>query len=270
MDSGGGGVQTTGTTQRAEPWGPQQPYVKQGFEEAQRLYETPGPSFYGEQTYAGFAPQQEAALQAGEQRALAGSPLLQGAQDLAGQTIGGEFLSAGNPYFQDMMGSVERDVRQRVDPRFEQGRRYGSGLHAAATARELGSQAGQLAFANYGQERAAQERAMGQAPGLAQADYGDIGQLMGVGGERQAMAQAPISEAIQRFNFEQQQPAQKLAQYQAMIGGNYGGTRAGTQTTPVQGSNPFLQALGVGATGTSIAGGLWGGANPLFNAPWGG
>lgn len=269
MSTGGGGVQTTGSTQRSEPWSAQQPYIKEQFQEAQNLYNAPGPSFYGGQTYAGFAPQQEAALQAGEQRALAGSPLLQGAQDLAGQTIGGEFLSAGNPYFQDMMGSVERDVRQRVDPRFEQGRRYGSGLHAAATTRELGSQAAQLAFANYGQERQAQQAAAAGAPALAQADYGDISQLMGVGGERQAMAQAPISEAIQRFNFEQQQPAQKLAQYGALIGGNYGGTTTGTQTTPVQGSNPFLTALGVGATGASVAGGLWGGANPLFDKPWG-
>jgi hypothetical protein len=265
---GGGGTQTTTTVQKSDPWAEQKPFLEYGFEEAKSQYQDPGPSYFGGQTYAGFTPQQELALQAGEQRALTGSPLTQEAQAQNLATMQGDYLQ-GNPYFTQAMDAVEADVRGRVDPRFEQGRRYGSGLHAQQTAKELATMGGQLAHQTYGQERAAQQQAIGQAPGLAAQDYADVAQLMGVGGERQSMEQAGISEDVARFNYEQQLAANKLAQYQGLIGGTYGGTGTTTATQPVSGGNPFLTALGVGATGTSIAGGLWGGADPLFNKPWG-
>ena len=268
MDSGGGGgTQTTSTIQKSDPWAEQKPFLEFGFEEAKNQYQDAGPSFFGGQTYADMTPQQQLALQAGEQRALTGSAQTQGAQGLNLETLQGDFLQ-NNPNFTAMMDVVEGDVRQRVDPRFEADRRYGSGLHAQQTAKELASAGSQLAYQNYGDERARQEAAIGRAPGLAQADYADIGQLMGVGEAYQGMDQAAISEAMQRHNFEQNLPANKLAQYQGLIGGTYGGTSTSSQQTPVNAANPFMQALGAGATATSIAGGLFGGADPLFNKPW--
>jgi len=269
MDSGGGGgTQTTSTIQKSDPWAEQKPFLEFGFEEAKNQYQDAGPSFFGGQTYAGFAPQQQLALQAGEQRALTGSPQTQAAQGLNLNTLQGDFLQ-NNPNFSAMMDVVEGDVRQRVDPRFEADRRYGSGLHARQTAKELASAGSQLAYQNWGDERGRQQQAIGAAGGLAQQDYADIGQLMGIGETYQGMGQAGISEDIQRHNYEQNLAANKLAQYQGLIGGTYGGTDTRTQETPVNAGNPYMQALGAGATATSIAGGLWGGgADALFQKPW--
>ena len=268
MDGGsGGGTQTTSTIQKSDPWDEQKPFLEFGFEEAKNQYQDAGPSFFGGQTYAGMTPQQELALQAGEARAMGGSAQNPAAQGLNLETLQGDFLQ-NNPNFSAMMDVVEGDVRQRVDPRFAQGRRYGSGLHAQQTAKELASAGSQLAYQNFGDERARQEAAIGRAGGLAQQDYQDIGQLMGVGQTRQAYDQAGIDENVQRHNFEQQLAANKLAQYQGLIGGTYGGTSTTSQTTPVSGGNPFMQGLGGAAAATSIAGGLFGGINPLFDAPW--
>lgn len=69
--SKGGGSQTT--TQKTEPWGPQQNYLRQGFQQAQQLYNTPR-QYYGGQGYVPFSSQTEQGLGMMEQRALNGSP----------------------------------------------------------------------------------------------------------------------------------------------------------------------------------------------------
>jgi len=59
----------------SEPWAPQQPFLEQTFEEAQRLYEGDAPSFYPGATYTELAPQSDLALNLMENRALMGSPV---------------------------------------------------------------------------------------------------------------------------------------------------------------------------------------------------
>ena len=46
------------------PWGPQQSKIKYGLSEAQRLYDTGGPQYYGGKTLAGFTPAERKAQQA--------------------------------------------------------------------------------------------------------------------------------------------------------------------------------------------------------------
>src|SRR5690606_40579026 len=50
-----------------------------------------------------------------------------------------------------------------------------------------------------------------------------------VGAAREQMAQALINDQIARFNYAQQLPYNKLAQYMGLIQGNYGGTEMTTQ-----------------------------------------
>lgn len=59
----GGGSNTTTSTQSAEPWGPQQPYLENIFGNAQNLYTNVTPSYYPGQTVAPMNYLQNAALQ---------------------------------------------------------------------------------------------------------------------------------------------------------------------------------------------------------------
>jgi hypothetical protein len=103
------------------------------------------------------------------------------------------------------------------------------------------------------------------APTLAQQDYFDIGQLAAVGQAREAMAQDLINDQIARFNFYQQLPQNKLAQYLNFVQGNYGKTTTATQ--------PYGRSFLDGATtglglGQAIPGaGPWG---PVLGAAIGG
>jgi len=84
---GGGGTTTT------KPWEEAQPYILQGYQEAQKLYESGGPQFFPGQTYISPSEATTQALNLAEQRAMAGSPLLKQAQSAAGN-----LMSATNPY----------------------------------------------------------------------------------------------------------------------------------------------------------------------------
>lgn len=87
MGGGGGGTTTT------KPWKEAQPFILQGYQEAQKLYESGGPQFFPGQTYISPSEATTQALNLAEQRALAGSQLLRQAQASAGTLMG-----ATNPY----------------------------------------------------------------------------------------------------------------------------------------------------------------------------
>ncbi len=71
---GGGGTTTT------KPWKEAQPYILQGYQQAQNLYNQGGPQFFPGQTYISPSEATTNALNMAEQRAMAGSPLLREAQ----------------------------------------------------------------------------------------------------------------------------------------------------------------------------------------------
>ena len=123
-----------------------------------------------------------------------------------------------------------------------------------------------MAFQNYSGERGNQLKAGQLAPEYAQQDYADFGQLANVGQTRETLAKSQLQEDINRYMFDQQAPRDALSEYMAQVaGGQYGGQTVTQQ--PIY-SNPFVQGLGVLGTGVGIAGGLFGGQNPLFNKPW--
>lgn len=225
----GGSKGTTTTVQQTGPWSGQENYLKEAFAEAQRLYRQPGPDYYAGQTVAGFAPETEHALNAQAARAMAGSPYMRSAGQQLQNTLGGQYLSAGNPYFSGMVGRVANEVRPRIDSQFASSGRYASGAHQEAAARALTDATASLAYQNYADERGNMQQAMSLAPQLAQQDYADISQLAAVGQTREQMAQALINDQIARFNYAQQLPYNKLAQYMGLIQGNYGGTEMMTQ-----------------------------------------
>jgi len=205
--------------------------------------------YYPGQPYANFAPETEAALQGQAQRAAGGSAVNQMAQAQNLATTSGQFLNAGNPYFEQMAGRVREQVMPQVQGQFAGSGRTNSGLAGRALGMGLGDAMGALAYQNYGDERANQMAAMQAAPGLAQTDYSDYAALGEVGQAREAMQQQQINDQIERFNFEQTEPFQRLAMYNQAVQGNMGGTSIGTQTMAGGGQNRLGSTIGTGLLG---------------------
>lgn len=262
-----GGSSPSGTSEvrsNAAPWSGQQPYLETGFSRAQSDILNKPIEYYPGSTVVPFSGQTEAALGGTEQRAMAGSPLNQAAQGEVSKTLGGDYLSAGNPAFGAMMNRIEGQVRPMVDSRFSASGRYGSGAHAGATSRALTDAAAQLEFSNYQPERARMLQAAQYAPQLAQQDYFDLGQLGQVGAARERQAGAELQDRMSRFNFAQMEPRQRVMEYMPLVaGGQFGGSTV--QQQPIY-SNNF--ATGLGALGTLAgiggtlfgSGGIWPGA----------
>ncbi len=259
------GISTSTQTTQIDP--AIQPYLTFGLQEAQRLYQGGGPQYYPGQTFVGPSGTTETALAALEQRAQAGSPLLGAAQQQLGQTIGGQFLG-GNPFFQGAFQPAAQAAQQafqtgtsNLASQASRAGRYGSGAMAnlqgqlANTfAQNLANTAGQLAYQNYAQERAAQERATALAPSMAMADYGDIQSLLGAGQTRENYLQQALQSDINRFNYMQNLPQQNLMNYLNMVYGFPAG-RSTTTQTPYY-TNPLATALGTGLLGVSVLGGI--------------
>ena len=241
-----------------------QPFYERGLTEAQRLYEEPGPTYFPGSAVAGMAPETQTALSMARNRALAGSPLRAQAQKYTQDVLGGEFLGA-NPYFQAMYDPAARQVTDTVTSQFARSGRLGSGAHADVLSRNLGDLAGRLSYDNYTQERARQDAAAQLAPAMGELDYRDIERLRQVGGAREAQAQAELQDQINRYQFQEGRPQQKLADYLTAV---RGGTFGSTQTTPVF-RNRGAGFLG-GALGGAQLGSLVPGISPMFGAAAGG
>ena len=130
-------------------------------------------------------------------------------------------------------------------------------------ARELGNLSNQVYAPQYAAERQNMQNVLFQAPQLAQADYQDIGMLQQVGQQREGLQEAAIADAMNRYQYQQMLPYEKLRGYQAATGGSYGQTREMTQ--PLR-RNLASGVLGGAATGAGIYDliGASGSANPYM------
>lgn len=238
-----------------------QPFLSYGLTEAQRLYQAGGPQYYPGQTYVGPSQTTQTGLQALEQRAMQGSPLIGQAQQQLQSTIGGNYLS-GNPFFQGAFAPAAQAATTQfnraigdIGSAASKAGRYGSGAMgtlqdraSGQLAQQLSNTAGQLAYQNYADERARQQAATMAAPGMAQADYQDIQNLLAAGQAREGYTGQQLQSDIARFNFQQQAPQQNLA---AFLSGVYGNPMANLRSTTQGGSadtSTLQNVLGTAAT----------------------
>lgn len=246
MPSGGSAApQSVPTNQSttSSPWAEQIPYLKQGFQEAQRLYEDPTrPAYYPGQTFSDPSQSTLQGLAGTEARALQGSPVLGAAQNEAGLSLSGAYLNGDNPYMKGMIDRTAADVLPRLQGQF--GRGLPGGLQTRAATMALADSANSLRYQNYGDERNRMAGYAGMAPTLAQADYLDPQMLQAAGAQREAIAQKPISEAVGRWQYEQNLPQAKLADYMQMIGQNFGGTSNTVGQQFYQQPNSTSQGIG--------------------------
>ena len=260
-----------------------QPYLQYGLTEAQKMYQAGGPQYYGGQTYVSPSETTQTGLQALEERAKLGNPLLQSAQGQLQNTISGGFLQ-GNPFFQGAF----QPAAQAAQTQFEQtlgnvgsaaskAGRYGGGaantLQERASgqfAKSLSDTAGQLAYQNYAQERAMQQAATMAAPQMASADYQDIQNLLAAGQAREGYTGAAQKAEMDKFNFLQNQPQQNLQNYLSLVYGNPMGRVGSSSTSGYNDTSNLQNILGLAAVAGGIeknTGWLSGGWNNLFGNP---
>ena len=238
-------------TSTTEPSAAIKPYLQYGLSEAQRLYQAGGTPV------AGPSATTTQAMEAMQNRALQGSPLLGAAQAQQMGTVQGNYLS-GNPFFQgafqpaaQQATSAFNQAISNIGSQASRAGRYGSGAMgdlqsqaAGQLAQSLTNTAGQLAYQNYAQERARQEAAATGAPQLGAADYGDIQKLLGVG---------QLGEQYQQAAYAQ--PQQALTSFLTGIQGLPMGT-SGTTTTP-QYYNPTANTISNIAGAAGAAKTIW-------------
>jgi hypothetical protein len=263
FDGSQGFTTSNGTT---APWDQQQPYLNKAFQRTDDLYNQGPFQYHG--GLAGIDPRQSQALNMQTARAANGSPVMQGADSLATDTLNGNFLSSGNPYFAGMVGQLGQQIAPQVQGYFAQNGRSigGNGAAPQAFASALSDAAGKLAYQNYSDERANQLKTSLLAPTFANQDYTDIGQLYGAGAQQRALGQEYIDEGNKQANYEQLAPWDLLGRYSQGISGNYGSQTS--QQVPYYQPSGASQALGAGlgiAGIGSLLGGSAGGMAGLSN-----
>lgn len=255
--SGGGG--STQTVQKADPWGGQQPYLKDIFTNAQNVYHNQTPQYYPGQTVAGFTPTQVQ----GQQMALGAANNLQPTLNSATQGINfannPSILSPDtNPYLAKTADAAAQQVTRTLNEQLlpsiqDQAVSAGNiGNDREGIARGIATRGATDAIANntfnlynnaYSQGLDTLTKGLALTPSLAQATTLPSSIYSSVGGEQQAQNQADINSNIDRWNYNQGIPWQELSNYMSIINGNFGGT-----STTTQGSKqaPLTSALQTG------------------------
>jgi hypothetical protein len=243
MSKGGGNTRQVQSS-TVEPPAFQKPFIEYGLSQAKQLYESETPQYYPGQTVVGYSPESEMALQGIRQQAISGSPFIKGVQDVVMQNLMGT-----NP----LQSAAFRPVIEQVEAQTSKAGRYGSGYQQAALAQALAPMALE-----------AQQQAIAQAPAARQFGFADLETLAGVGAAREAQQQAELAADIERFQFEQARPQEKLAQYLAATrGGDLGQT-----TYEAQQRQPLTSILGAGLAGAELGqmAGIGGGTGALIGA----
>ena len=233
---GSGGTSKSTQQSKTEPWAAQQPYLREIYSLAQNLFGQ-GEYQYGPDQVADRDSTTVAGEEMARLRALQGSPLLRSAQGAVSDTLSGRYMDpSSNPWLSKSYDAAARGVTRNfqesvmptLNSRFAMGRTQqdaGGSAQTAAVGRaqgELATGLGDLATNIYGgayqTERGLMAQAASAAPTLAAADYADSEMLRGIGQERQGQAQRVLDDIVNRFNFEQFAPAQKLAEYSGLLG----------------------------------------------------
>ena len=247
MGGGGGGKQSSTTSNQLDPT--VQPYVAYGLEQAKNLYQSDTPQYYPSQTYVSPSAATTTALDEATARAQAGNPLVPAAQNQTLNTINGAYLNS-NPYFnQALQGAAQGattnyyDAVNAANSNASQAGRYGSnaqgnliGRADTALGNSLSNAYGNLAYQNYNTERSNQINAINSAPTMAAADYTDINKLLNVGQTQEQYAQNALQADINKWNFNQNLPYQKLSAY---LGAAYGAP-TGTVTNSTSSSGKIV------------------------------
>lgn len=184
--------------------------------------------------FPGLSDTTQQALELTKQRALAGSPLLQTAQNTVQNFAGGG--ATQNPYLDQMFGRAAERVRDMTNSSFTLAGRRGTTTNQDVLSRNLGDLAGQMYGSAYESGQNRQLAAAQLAPGLANQDYFGLQQLLGAG-------QAYDQYNLDRYNA----PWQNLSNYSGILTGFGGMGGSKTEKEPSQSILPSLLGIGLQA-----------------------
>lgn len=255
---------------------PAEPYVKDIMAEAAKLYASGvGSSYYPGSTVVPFAPETTAALDMakGLGTEMAGPSSL---YSMAGSTLGG-FASGSMPsaysqltpqadYLSDVRSGISADVMGDISTQFGGMGRTGTSPGAQqAAARGFATAYAPIAQSAAEAERARelqsretalsrQFQAAGALPGLQDAfdarRLAGISGISGVGSAYEDLAARELQDRINRFQFEQQSPFDRLSRY-----GQFPFMAAGLQMPTTQyapQANPLTSAYGGAMAGLGL------------------
>lgn len=211
-----------------------------------------------------------------------GSPNLNAALSENEKTISGQYLNVdSNPYLrgvgeaasQDISRAYNRTVAPGIASRFGGSGRSGgpisgtSGAEAnamSASQRDLGQELSQMFSKLYGgayeSERGRQGNAVAQAPGLRQAQFADQAALSAAGTNEFQYAQMQLSDLVNRWNFQQYEPYERLGMYQGLISQPQGFGE--TRNTSKMGTMQWIGMAGSALSPQMPGGGGGGGPSP--------
>ena len=266
MSKGGGGG--TNTVQKADPWIGQQPYLTDLFGQAQAQYQAGPQQFYPGRTYAEASPtvfqaedlQRQAAL---AQAGLGLGSIVPGFQ----QALMSPAQRFQDPMLQEALTASLRPIEETGSRLLQQARRGATqagqlggtrqAILESEVIKDVAQKQADVARQMYGDVYGDVLRTQAATLGLAPSIMGTFGlpaqTLAQVGAAETARAQQPITEAMQRFAFEQQAPSQALQQYGNIVAGTIlPGTVTSTAPGP-QGPGFAAGALGGAGIGSLFA-----------------
>lgn len=198
----------------------------------------------------GDSPIAQAAIARGIADSVA--PLQFGSAEAAQQR---SFTSGENLAQRQFTGGENQAQRQYASGENLAQRQSTSGESLAQRQFTGGQNAVAQGMSAYDAERQRQLTAAGMAPATDAAQYAPAQELMGIGAQQEQKSGQTLQDQIDRFNFDQNLPQQKLADYMAMVSGNYG--QAGTNVTnanqQMSGAQQFATiGQGVGSFGKAL------------------
>lgn len=273
MSLGGGGGGSSGTqVQRNEPSSVQAPYLTDLYRQAQRQFQAGPQQFFPGQTYAApsdttIAAEQAATLAAQAQGQLGLGSIIPGFQ----QALMSPAQRFQDPMLQQSLAASLRPIEESGARLLQQARRGATqagqlggtrqGILEAEVIRDITQKQADVASRLYGDVYGdivkSQAATLGLAPGIMSTFVNPAQTLGAVGQAQTARAQQPITEAMQRFAFEQAAPGQALQQYGNIVAGTI---LPGTITSSGGSGGPSALSRGLGGAAAGAAFGPYGAA----------
>lgn len=275
----GSKTNTTTTTAASEPWSAAQPALNTALSSATSLYNAgTGAQPYTGQTYVNRDAQTQSGLDALSGYAADNS----GGQGLSGQAQGiinnGGFTADQNAALANTRNVANSSFDLGSDPGFQQvldqtrnsvnasisgAGRYGSGAHVNTLANAVGD----VTANQYNNWLGRKDAANASLFNMGQQGQGNLSNAfsllqqpanlqMQVGAANEDYATQALNDKLRIWNEQQNKPWENVARLNAIASGagSLGGTNVQSQSTP--GTNPFLTALGYGASGLGLLGGF--------------
>lgn len=282
-----GGSRNTTTTTNNVPWSAAQPALQKGLSGALAAYNkdpTGAKSVYTGSTVTPWSANTQAGMGQIREAVNANS----GGAGLSGQyqdvidnggfsapqmdavnntraIANSSFDVNANPAFQEVLRQAQDSARDSVNMSAGGAGRYGSGVHQGTLGSTIGDLTSRMVgneYTNWQNRRVAANTSLFN---MGNSGFQNLGaaydglklpatDLMQIGAMDEDLATRQMNDKLRVFNDTNNAPWAQIARLNAIASG--AGQLGGTSTQTQPGQNPFLSALGYGATGLGLLGGL--------------